>query len=208
MEFAVNSVLLTMMAVITIAIIRMQNLFGVVILAGVYSFLMASVFMVLDAVDVGMTEASVGAGISTVLFLSVLGLTRVRESVSLHTPVLPLFVAVVTGAVLVYGTWTLPEFGSALSPANSYVGQLYLDRSMPDMKVPNVVTSVLASYRGFDTFGEVVVVFTAGIAVLLLLRRGKGRAKTMRREMVAKGLIPDTQLSAEELARKEGRDAS
>lgn len=208
MEFAVNSVLLTMMAVITIAIIRMQNLFGVVILAGIYSFLMASVFMVLDAVDVGMTEASVGAGISTVLFLSVLGLVKTRELKSVHTPLLPLFVAVVTGAVLVYGTWTLPDFGSALSPANAHVGALYLERSMPDMKVPNVVTSVLASYRGFDTFGEVVVVFTAGVAVLLLLRRGRGRAKAMRRNMVARGLIPDNQLSDEERAQKEARDAS
>ena len=208
MEFAVNSVLLTMMAVITIAIIRMQNMFGVVILAGVYSFLMASVFMVLDAVDVGMTEASVGAGISTVLFLSVLSLTRVREARSIHTPILPLFVAVVTGGVLIYGTWTLPEFGSALSPANAHVGAMYLERSMPDMKVPNVVTSVLASYRGFDTFGEVVVVFTAGVAVLLLLRRGRGRAKAMRRSMEAKGLIPDNQLTEEERAQKGTQDAS
>ena len=35
--------------------------------------------------------------------------------------------------------------------------------------IPNVVTSVLASYRGYDTLGEVTVIFTAGIAVLLLL---------------------------------------
>ena len=61
--------LLTLLAVVTIAIARQRNLFGVVILAGVYSFLMASVLIVLDAVDVAMTEASVGAGVSTVLLL-------------------------------------------------------------------------------------------------------------------------------------------
>ena len=64
-------VLLTLMAIITIGVIRTQNLFGVVILGGIYSFLMASVLIVLDAVDVAMTEASVGAGISTVLMLAI-----------------------------------------------------------------------------------------------------------------------------------------
>ena len=79
MEAAINMGLLTLMAVVTIGIIRLRNLFAVVILAGIYSFLMASVMIVLDAVDVAMTEASVGAGISTVLMLGVLYLTKVEE---------------------------------------------------------------------------------------------------------------------------------
>ena len=62
------------------------------------------------------------------------------------------------------------------------MGAAYLERSIADTGVPNVVTSVLASYRGFDTLGEVVVVFTAGIGVLLLLRRGRSRARLKRRE--------------------------
>ena len=71
--------LLTLLAVVTLAIIRQRSLFGVVILAGIYSFLMASVLIVLDAVDVAMTEASVGAGISTVLLLATLHLTKTAE---------------------------------------------------------------------------------------------------------------------------------
>jgi len=72
-------VLLTLMAVVTIGIIRLRNLFAVVILGGIYSFLMASVLIVLDAVDVAMTEASVGAGISTVVMLGTLYLGRISE---------------------------------------------------------------------------------------------------------------------------------
>ena len=72
-------VLLTLLAITTIAIIRQRSLFGVVILAGIYSFLMASVLIVLDAVDVAMTEASVGAGVSTVLLLATLHLTKTTE---------------------------------------------------------------------------------------------------------------------------------
>ncbi|MEO1066035.1 MAG: DUF4040 domain-containing protein [Pseudomonadota bacterium] len=172
-ETLINTILLTLLALTTIGVVRTRNLFSVVILAGIYSFLIASVMMVLDAVDVAMTEASVGAGISTVLLLSVLYLTKTHESVPIRTPLLPLFVAFGVGAMLIYGTVDLPPFGSAEQPINQHVGPDYLERSIPDTKVPNVVTTVLASYRGFDTLGETAVVFTAGIGVLMLLRRRK-----------------------------------
>jgi multicomponent Na+:H+ antiporter subunit B len=163
-------VLLTLLAAVTIGIIRLRNLFGVVVLGGIYSFLMASVMIVLDAVDVAMTEASVGAGISTVLMLGALYLTKTQETIPTHTPLLPLFVAVATGAVLVFGTFALPPFGAADTPMNLHVAPYYLENSIRDTLVPNVVTSVLSSYRGFDTLGETAVIFTAGIAVLMLLK--------------------------------------
>ena len=45
----------------------------------------------------------------------------------------------------------------------------YIAHAEAETGVPNVVTAVLASYRGFDTLGEVTVIFTAGIGVLALL---------------------------------------
>ena len=78
-------VLLTLLAAVTIGIIRTRSLFAVVVLLGAYSFLMASVMIVLDAVDVAMTEASVGAGISTVLVLGTLYLTKVHEAPPRYT---------------------------------------------------------------------------------------------------------------------------
>lgn len=163
-------VLLTLLAAVTLGVARLRNLFGVVVLGGIYSFLMASVLIVLDAVDVAMTEASVGAGISTVLMLGALYLTKTEESAPLHAPLLPLFVAVATGAALIYGTADLPPFGIAETPVHLNVAPYYLQNSIPDTTVPNVVTSVLSSYRGYDTLGETTVIFTAGIAVLMLLK--------------------------------------
>ncbi len=159
------------MVAVTIAIVRLRNLFAVVILSGVYSFLMATLLVVLDAVDVAMTEAAVGAGISTVLALGALYLTKTEEATPRYSAMLPLFVAVGTGAMLIYGTWGLPGFGLADTPVNTHVGLDYLNRNMAETGIPNVVTSVLASYRGYDTLGETVVIFTAGIGVLLLLKR-------------------------------------
>jgi multicomponent Na+:H+ antiporter subunit B len=170
-ELLINMVLLTLLAIITIGIIRVRNLFAVVVLAGAYSFLMASVMMVLDAVDVAMTEAAVGAGVSTVLALGALYLTKTEEAEPRYSATIPLIAAVGTGIALVYGTWGLPGFGLADTPMNTGVGADYLARNYDETHVPNVVTSVLASYRGFDTLGETTVIFTAGIGVLLLLKR-------------------------------------
>ena len=177
-------VLLTLLAVVTVAVIRQRSLFGVVILSGAYSFLMASLMMVLDAVDVAMTEASVGAGVSTVLLLATLHLTSTTEA-SPPRPNWPaLAAALVTGAALIWGTMALPPFGTADAAIHQHVAPRYLAQSIAETNVPNVVTSVLADYRSFDTLGETTVIFTAGIGVMLLLRRarravdaGRGAAK-------------------------------
>jgi multicomponent Na+:H+ antiporter subunit B len=145
-------------------------LFGVVILASIYSFLMASVLIVLDAVDVAMTEASVGAGVSTVLLLTTLHLTKTTEIRSVRPKVVPLLLSFVVAGLVIWGTLVLPPFGIADSPIHTHVAPYYLSQSIKDTGVPNVVTSVLADYRGYDTLGETTVIFTAGIGVMLLLR--------------------------------------
>ena len=160
-----------MMAVTVLAIVLQRNLFSVVVLSGVYSFLMATVLVALDAVDVAMTEASVGAGISTVLLLGALYLCGGEEAKPLHRPWLPLGVAIVIVAALVYGTLGLPAFSDPQAPMHVHVVPRYLNDALKETGVSNVVTAVLASYRGFDTLGEVTVVFTAGIGVIALLRR-------------------------------------
>jgi multicomponent Na+:H+ antiporter subunit B len=173
-------VLLTLLAVVTIAIMRQRSLFGVVILASIYSFLMASVLIVLDAVDVAMTEASVGAGVSTVLLLATLNLVKTTEMRSVRRHLLPLFVSVVTGGMIVWGTLVLPPFGTPDAAIHKHVVPRYLADTIKETNVPNAVTSVLADYRGYDTLGETTVIFTAGIGVLALLRRvrRRGRAET------------------------------
>ena len=168
-------VLLTLLAVTLIGVALSRRMFGVVVMSAVYSFLIATVLLVLDAVDVAMTEAAVGAGVSTVLLLGTLHLTKSREIRQPGRSVLiPLFVAGVTGAALIFGTLDLPPFGSADTPPQAQ-GPNYIERTEEEIGIPNVVTAVLASYRGFDTLGEVAVVFTAGIGVLILLRRRRGR---------------------------------
>jgi len=86
-----------------------------------------------------------------------------------------------SGGLLIYGTFDMPYFGSAQAPAQvNETTSHYIDDSLEEIGIPNIVTSVLASYRAFDTFGEVVVIFTAGIGILALLsapRRRKNEAE-------------------------------
>ena len=171
-EALVMAALLTLLAAVTIAIARQRNMFGVVIMSSIYSFLMASLMIVLDAVDVAMTEASVGAGISTVILLATLYLTGSMEYPQRRSVAIPLFVSIVVGAALVWGTIGLPAFGIADAPIHQHVAPTYIDFSRKHEMPPNIVTAVLADFRSFDTLGETTVVFTAGIGVLLLLQGG------------------------------------
>lgn len=171
-ETFIMVVLLTLLAVITLAIVRQRNMFGVVILAGIYSFLMASVMIALDAVDVAMTEASVGAGVSTVILLATLHLTGSVEYPQRRSVAIPLFVSLVVGAAIVWGTFGLPEYGDPNAPIHHHVAPEYIEYSKKHEMPPNIVTAILADFRGFDTLGETTVVFTAGIGVLLLLQGG------------------------------------
>jgi len=168
-----------MLAVTALSVVRTRSLFAIVALSGVFSLLSALLFITWDAVDVAFTEAAVGAGISTMLMLGTLALTSRSEKTSQRSNLIPLIAVVVTGAAMIYGTLDMPTFGSADTPVQTHVGPDYLKRIPEDIHVPNAVTAILASYRGYDTLGETAVVFAAGIGVLMLIsglrrrRRGK-----------------------------------
>ena len=104
--------------------------------------------------------------------LATLALTGREEKPTTKSPFLPLMVVTITGCALVYGTLDMPNFGDPEAPSQVYPSPSFVEKSQPDMHgLPNVVTAVLASYRVYDTLGETAVIFTAGIAVLLILRR-------------------------------------
>ena len=173
----INIVLLGLLVITAIAAIRLHDLFAVTIMFGIFSLLAAVLFVVLDAVDVAFTEAAVGVGISTILMLATIGLVGRQEKQPTHRPLLPLIVVAVTGAALIYGTFDMPHFAAPDAPIQQHVAPRYLEQSPSEIGIPNVVTAVLASYRGYDTLGELTVIFTAGIGVLALLGLRRRRSR-------------------------------
>ena len=170
--------LLSLLVITAIAIVRTENLFVAVMLTSIFSLLMAANFFILDAADVALTEAGGGSGITTVIFLSALALTTERERAQTRQPHGP---AGGGGAGDVDHlrhlrqncAWATPR------PRAHAPGALVPEKTPEYVDIPNVVTAVLGSFRGYDTLGEVFVVFAACIGVLFILgvkpgRRGGG----------------------------------
>ena len=169
-ELIVNSVLLLFLLIVAIAVVRLRQLLVSVMMFGLYSLLTASIFAVMLAADVAFTEAAVGAGIATVLMLAALArLPAEKEEARSHGQFWPLVLVTATGVLLIYGTIDMPGFGNADTAAHRGVAAQYIENAPVETGIPNMVTSILASYRGLDTLGEVLVIFTAGLGVLLVL---------------------------------------
>jgi len=196
------SLFLMILVVLTaVAAVRTRNLFAAVMLLSIFSLLFAANLFVLDAADVALTEAAVGAGISTVLFLGALALTASEEGPAPGGRAVSLVVATIATLIVIYATFDKPRFGDPEAPVQTHVGPWYLEQTPELIGIPNVVTAVLGSYRGYDTLGEVFVVFTAGIGVMFLLggvatgptvleRRARGLKHHLIPRVVGKLLIP------------------
>ena len=81
-----------------------------------------------------------------------------------------------TGIALIYGTVDMPRYGDPDAPIHHHMAPRFMEDTDIEIGVPNQVTAVLASYRGYDTWGETTVIFTAAIGVMLLL----GASPTVR----------------------------
>ena len=178
--------LLFFIVVCSVAAIFLKDLLSSIIILAAFSFLMAVEWTVLNAVDVAFTEAAVGAGITSVLLIATLSRTkRYEEEVKvpkefapvvhrgISTKIMPIVVVVITGAVLLYGTIDMPDFEDPNAPINKHVAPTYIHDADHEAGSINIVTAILANYRGYDTLGETTVIFAAGICVVVLLRREK-----------------------------------
>lgn len=165
--------LLSLFALTAFIVARTTNLFSAAFLAGIGSLLIASMFFILDAPDVAFTEAAVGTGIGTILFLATIAATNHRHAYypMRHAVSLPIVFA--AGWLIYYSMLDLPLLAVADAPAHNHLSDYYMEQTSAQIGIPNMVTAILASYRGFDTLGEVSVIFTAGIGALIILGYNK-----------------------------------
>lgn len=169
-----SAILLTFSVGVALATVFLRDVLSAIIAYASFTLGIAVIYILLSAPDVALTEAAVGAGVTTVLFLLTIVrtvrpggdrvLTRIGwKSVALVTALMGLLFSTVS---------SLPRIGSPESAvATSPVTRYYLENAYPETGVENAVTAVLAAYRGFDTLGEAVVVIAAGVAVLVVLKQ-------------------------------------
>jgi multicomponent Na+:H+ antiporter subunit B len=153
--------------------LRVRGLLASIAALAGYSLFVALLFAGLGAVDVAFVESALGAGLTGILFIAAVLRTsreaRPGPSRGAHWPALIVIAAFV--GLLLYASTGLPKPGDPDAPANQHVSPAYVEGSIPDSRTPNIVTAILADYRSHDTFGETLVIFTAGLACLLVLRR-------------------------------------
>ncbi len=169
-----DAALLVFVLTCAVATALIRDVLGSIIAFSAYSLGIAVIWVLLQAPDVGLTEAAVGAGVMTVLFLLTIAKTvrpagdRAFERVDFRA----LGVSVALVAVLSTTLGALPAAGDPGSAvATSEVTGYYLENAYKETEVKNAVTAVLAAYRGFDTLGEAVVVYSAGVGLLVVLRK-------------------------------------
>jgi multicomponent Na+:H+ antiporter subunit B len=169
MIFIFGLFLLTLLVITAIAIVRTEDLFVAVMLTSIFSLLMAANFFILDAADVALTEAAVGAGVTTVIFLCALALTEDKEKPRQGSRWVTFSTVGVLALLIIYATFDKPRLGDPDAPVHQHIAPWYIEKTTEYIDIPNVVTAILSSFRGYDTLGEVFVVFAACIGVLFIL---------------------------------------
>lgn len=169
----VTKVLVVLLLVTAVAVVRVRDLFALVLLLSVFSGLFGTVLALMGAPDVAFTEGVVGSSVSTIFFMALMSRVNPMELTRAPVPrrLLSWIPAAAVGAVLLYGVNALPVFGEPAAPPTAYLAPEYIERTYGDTHTPNVVTAILADYRSFDTLIEATVVLTAALACLLVLQR-------------------------------------
>lgn len=175
MIWQIDLIVLALLIPCALAAIALKDMMSAAITFGTYSFLMCLLWTEMGAVDVAFTEAAVGAGVSTVLFIAAVHQSRRRVAKRkvgrIFYKVLGLTAAGAIGMVLLWGGSDFPEWAGPNIPTSQHLSPYFITKTLEDTAVPNIVTAVLADYRGFDTLFETAVIFVAGMAVAMVLRR-------------------------------------
>jgi multicomponent Na+:H+ antiporter subunit B len=173
MIVALDLLLFLILMITAVLALRSRNLLTGVVLLAAYSLFAALLFSGMSAVDVGLVEGALGAGLTGVLFIAAVLITTASGEATTdgrrNWPVLALVAGFV--GLMLYASTGLPDRGDPQAPAQLGVSTEYVAGSLEQTETPNVVTSLLADYRSQDTLGETLVILTAALAAALVLVR-------------------------------------
>lgn len=174
----INFFLISLLLITTFFIFKTTSLISIVALTGAFTLLCSAIYVNLDAVDVAFTEAAVGSGISTILMVMAAAKLPEGKKNKLMNLFPSIVIAISIALILIVIISNLPLLGDPNAPIHLHVVPEYIKESKDFFHIPNVVTNILASYRGFDTLGETIVIFTAGLGVIVLLTSNTLNRKT------------------------------
>jgi multicomponent Na+:H+ antiporter subunit B len=183
---ALDLLLFLILMATAVMALRSRNLLTGVVLLAAYSLFAALLFSGMSAVDVGLVEGALGAGLTGVLFIAAVLITTANgeSRVDRRRTWCVLQLAAGFVGLMLYASTGLPDRGDPDAPAQRGVSTEYVANSMEQTQTPNVVTSLLADYRSMDTLGETLVILTAALAASLVLVRRPDHPEQRSRQEV------------------------
>lgn len=172
MSWQFDLLVFVLLIVTAVAAVWSRSMITALAVLSIYSLFVALLFAGAGALDVAFVEAVLGSAFVGILFVVAIAITGdepTRRSRAAQLVAVPLVGAFVV--LMVVASGDLPDRGDTDAPAFDGAASAYLEGSMDDTETPNVVSAILADYRSVDTLGETLVVFTAALAVVVVLRR-------------------------------------
>ena len=184
MIWQLDLLLLVLLVTSAVVAIRARSIIATVAALAPFSLFAALLFAGMGAPDVAFVEAVLGSAFVGILLLVAVRVTGDqpagwdRRAAWVAVPMVIAF-----AGLLIYASADLPDRGDPEAPARLAAGADYIARAEDDTRTPNVVTAVLADYRSLDTLGETFVVFTAALAVVLILHRHRDEERPAGEEV-------------------------
>lgn len=172
-------VLLSMILFLAVMLIVSIGYMKSIIIIALISLLSASTYLVMSAPDVALTEGAVGACASSCILLLGLRYIKSERCLSWFTPKQLVPCAVICFILLIVlcsYSLELHPYGDALMSGGA--AEHYIANVEKDIGIRALVTAILASYRGVDTFCETLVIFTAGLCVIFIFSQANSNTST------------------------------
>ncbi len=161
-----------------------KSLLRLILLLSASSIVICICYLLMDAPDVAMTEAAIGACLSTIILLRFLNLCYPSANGSLgiikldshhrwggiYLKIFAITVCLFLGACFLYASQDMPLYGDPNAPAQTHINQYFLQNTKNEIGTPSFVAAILASYRGYDTLGETTVILIAVLVILMIMR--------------------------------------
>ena len=180
MDYLYIYIVYILLLITAIRVCSANNLLSINIYSGLFSLFAMLQYFILDAPDVAITEASIGAALTTVFTLKALHYLNFSVPIEEQKYSKNKFLNVYLSPMILYSclcfllcyafykySFEFEKFG--LSEIGRSTFNHYVSYTQNNLKFANVVTAVLAYFRGFDTLLETFVIFTAGIGVYSIL---------------------------------------
>ena len=160
-----------LLIIVSIKLIFSKNLLESIIMMSIFSLFISLIYLIMDAPDVAMTEIALGACLSSCVLLNVINITgaTLKQNLVKGRIILSMILCLSFIMVLTWAGFDLVEYGNSDSPLQKHVSKYYIEHTKEEIGIKSMVTSILASYRSFDTLGETTLILIAGLSVVLIL---------------------------------------